>query len=173
MWRWNSRIPFVENGYYHIYNRGYNKWWVFTDRSCFEHFYKLLIKYKEEYKNDLKLVAYCLLPNHFHFVIQSRGTGTQVSDFMKKLQWGYSIWHRVKYPLGTGTKLPFFEWRFKAKIITDEAYLEQCLAYVNFNALKHQIVNNIDDYPWTSYHQITNKDTIDRYRDLVLDELEI
>jgi len=44
---------------------------------------------------------------------------------------------------------------------------------VNFNALKHQIVNNIDDYPWTSYHQITNKDTIDRYRDLVLDELEI
>ncbi|MDP2103338.1 MAG: hypothetical protein Q8K26_00260 [Candidatus Gracilibacteria bacterium] len=92
---------------------------------------------------------------------------------MKKLQGAYSIWHRIKYPLGTGTKLPFFEGRFKAKIITDETYLEKCLAYVNFNAVKHGLVGNIDDYPWTSYHQIISKDKMEKYKDMMLDELEI
>ncbi len=74
---------------------------------------------------------------------------------------------------GTGTKLPFFEWRFKAKLIQDQEYLERCLAYVNFNPLKHEIVKSIDDYERTSYHQLANKDRINQYRDLVLDELEI
>ena len=173
MWRWNSRTPFIENGYYHIYNRGYNKWWVFTDKSCFEHFYKLLIKYKEEFKDDIKIVAYCLLSNHFHLVIQNTGTGTQISDFMKKLQWGYSIWHRVKYPLGTGTKLPFFEGRFKAKLIQDEEYLARCMSYVCFNPVKHKLTEDIHNYPWTSYHQLSDKKSVDSYKDLILDELEM
>jgi len=66
-----------------------------------------------------------------------------------------------------------FEWRFKAKLIKDEDYLSKCLAYVNFNALKHEIVDNIDNYSWTSYHQITNKEKINKYKDLILWELEI
>ncbi len=96
---------------------------------------------------------------------------------MKKLQGAYSVWLRVKYPLedilGTGTqmRLPVFEWRFKAKIIDNEDYLEKCLAYVNFNALKHEIVDNIDNYKWTSYHQL-NKVKLEKYKDLSLDELE-
>jgi hypothetical protein len=58
-------------------------------------------------------------------------------------------------------------------MIHDETYLEQCLAYVNFNAVKHKLVDNIDYYPWTSYHQITDKDKIEKHRDLILDELEL
>ncbi len=58
-------------------------------------------------------------------------------------------------------------------MIHDEAYLEQCLAYVNFNAVKHKLMDNIDDYPWTSYHQITDKNSINAYKDLILDELEL
>jgi len=49
--------------------------------------------------------------------------------------------------------------------------LSKCLAYVNFNALKHGIVDNINNYKWTSYHQI-NKKEIEQYKDLFLDELE-
>jgi REP element-mobilizing transposase RayT len=95
---------------------------------------------------------------------------------MKKLQWSYSVWFRVKYPLedGTGTqlKLPVFEWRFKSKLITDDDYLNKCIAYVNFNPLKHEIVDNIENYKWTSYHQIDKK-KIDQFKDLFLDELEM
>jgi hypothetical protein len=49
--------------------------------------------------------------------------------------------------------------------------LAKCLAYVNFNAVKHEIVENIEDYPRTSYHQI-DKIKIENYKDLILDELE-
>jgi len=49
--------------------------------------------------------------------------------------------------------------------------LEQCLAYISFNPVKHQIVDNIDDYKWTSYHQI-NKKRLEKYKDYILEELE-
>jgi len=68
--------------------------------------------------------------------------------------------------------MPVFEWRFKAKLIKDEQYLFQCLTYVNYNAVKHEIVKDINDYSRTSYHQIENKNKINKYKDLILDELE-
>ncbi len=171
MWNWNSRLPFEENTYYHIYNRWYNKELILNNKLCFEHFHKLIIKYLAEYEKDLKIVSYSLLPNHFHFIIHNLNSDSKISDFMKKLQWAYSLWHRTKYPLKTGTKQAFFEWRFKAKHILDQEYLAKCLAYVNFNAVKHEIVENIEDYPRTSYHQI-DKIKIENYKDLILDELE-
>jgi hypothetical protein len=57
-------------------------------------------------------------------------------------------------------------------MIQDEEYLAKCIAYVNFNPLKHQIVDNIDNYKWTSYHQIDNIN-IEKYKDLLLEELEL
>lgn len=181
MWRWNLRQPFEENNYYHIYNRWYNKNIVFKNDADFEKFYSYIVTFLKDYES-IKMVSWSFMPNHFHFIIHYKGTGSlnkepvpnhqnDVSKFMKRLQWSYSIRHRVKHPLGTGTKLPFFEWRFKAKLIQDEEYLAKCIAYVNFNPLKHQIVDNIDNYKWTSYHQI-DKTKIEKYKDLLLEELE-
>lgn len=173
MWIWNTRIPFIENGYYHVYNRWYNKSIIFNNDKCFEKFYSYLVTFLNEYK-EVKMLSWSFMPNHFHLIIHNTwGTGTQqISNFMKKLQWSYSIRHRTKYPLDNWTKLPFFEWRFKAKFIDNDEYLTQCLAYVNFNPLKHNLVDNIDHYPWTSYHQI-DKSKVEKYKDLILDELEL
>ncbi len=178
MWRWNSRIPFLENGHYHIYNRGYNKSIILKNRYCFEKFYSYLLRYSKEFEGSLEILSYCLLPNHFHLIVRNLdGTGTQVSKFMKKLQWAYSVWLRVKYPLedkGTGTwlKLPVFEWRFKAKLIKTDEYLAQCIHYVNYNPLKHKIVTDIAQYPWTSYHHLTQEQKNQGQDDLILSELE-
>jgi len=46
------------------------------------------------------------------------------------------------------------------------------MSYVCFNPLKHKIVDNIDDYPWTSYHQLNKTDKVNKYKDLELDDLE-
>ena len=178
MWKWNRRDPFLENSYYHIYNRWYNKSIIFKNDYCFEKFYKYLFKYLKEFNLDIKISSYCFLPNHFHLIIHNIDkTWLQLSKFMKKLQGAYSVWFRVKYPLedlttGVQIKQPVFEWRFKAKIIDTDEYLEKCLAYVNFNPLKHEIVDDIDNYKWTSYHQL-DKGKLDKYKDMNLDELEI
>jgi REP element-mobilizing transposase RayT len=165
----NSRFEFLENNYYHVYNRWFEKQIIFRDTYDFERFYKYIIKEQKSY-GTIKLVSYSFLPNHFHFVFHNRETGLQISEFMRKIQVSYAMYFKRKYE--TGLRMPFFEWRFKAKLIQDEAYLEKCLAYVNFNAVKHGIVDNIDDYPWTSYHQIIDKDKIEKYKDLMLDEFE-
>lgn len=169
MWIWNTRIPFEQTAYYHIYNRWYNKSIIFNNEHCFNKFYSYLSMFLKEFQ-EISLISYCFLPNHFHLIIQNFGTGTEVSDFMKKLQWSYSIWHRIKYPIDW--KLPFFEWRFKAKFIDSDEYLYQCMAYVNYNALKHWIVSDIENHPWSSYHTLTNKGIFEPYREMKMWELE-
>lgn len=128
-----------------------------------------MIKYLEWFKT-IKIVSYCLLPNHFHLVVHNLEWWYNLSDFMKRVQWAYATWFRIKHP--SEFKQPVFEWRFKAKLIEDEEYLDKCLFYVNFNAVKHDIVKDIKDYPYTSYHQLSHKDKIKPYENLILDELE-
>lgn len=109
------------------------------------------------------------MPNHFHFVIHNLETGLDLSDFMRKIQVSYAMYFKRNNE--TGLKVPVFEWRFKAKLLKDQDYLARCIAYVNFNPLKHAIVYNIDNYKRTSYHQI-DKNKLEKYKDLTLDELE-
>lgn len=173
MWKWNARDPFEENGYYHVFNRWHNKEIIFHNEECYKRFHSQVVKYSKEYQS-VKIISYCFLPNHFHFILKNAawGTGTEISEFMKKIQWSYSIWHRCRFPKnGTGTKWPFFEWRFKAKYISTQEYLEKSIAYVNFNPIKHKLVHNIEDYKRTSYHQISKLKN-NNYPDLMLWELE-
>jgi len=90
---------------------------------------------------------------------------------MKRLQWAYATRFRVLHPLEF--KQQVFEWRFKSKLITDKEYLNKCLVYVSFNPLKHELVKDIRDYPYTSYHQLKNKNQKIEYQDYILDELEL
>ncbi len=167
---WNSRKDFWENMFYHVYNRGFMKQTIFWNKDQFQMFYTYLILYLKDY-TDIKLVSYALLPNHFHLILRNLKQWKDISDFMKKVQWRYSTRYRIKYPIEY--KQPVFEWRFKAKLIDNEQYLYQCIAYVNYNPVKHQFVENIDDYPYTSYHQIVNKDKFKKVPVPDLIELEI
>lgn len=169
----NTRFEFIENWYYHIYNRWFQKQIIFKNKYDFERFYKYIIKEQQNY-NSVKIVSYSFLPNHFHFIIHNLETGLQISNFMRKVQGSYAMYFKAKYKNETClNKLPVFEWRFKAKLINDQDYLQRCLAYVNFNPLKHEIVNDINDYERTSYHQILDKSKINTYKDLILEELEV
>ena len=47
------------------------------------------------------------------------------------------------------------------------------MSYVSFNAVKHEIVENINDYKWTSYHQLSKNQKVMKYRNLELRELEL
>jgi putative transposase len=89
---------------------------------------------------------------------------------MHKLQVSYAMYIKLKTGLERGT--PVFEWRFKAKRIDTEEYLYQCIAYVNYNPVKHEIVKNIEDYPYTSYHQFIDKQKFTGVPVPELDELE-
>lgn len=50
-----------------------------------------------------------------------------------------------------------FEGPYKSKLIKDDKYLYSIIAYVNLNPLKHKIVENINDWPYISHHDIMSK----------------
>jgi len=136
---------------YHVYNRWFDKMNIFKNKSDFQRFYEIfLFNLELEVFSELKVISYSFLPNHFHLIIFN--PGVELSLLMWRLQNAYAKYFNLKYE----RKWPLFEWRFRAKLIDDDQYLYQAISYVNLNAKKHKIVQDIKDYPWTSYHQIMN-----------------
>ena len=146
----------AEGETYHVYNRGAHKQRIFTEESDYSrfmlllhlanssvpiHFSNLLKQYGgrssieifENEKFDKRLVdvlAYTLMPNHFHLVVRQREE-KGIAIFMKKLATGYSMYFNTKYE-HSGT---LFQGRFKSSHIDSEEYFRYIFAYVHLNPL--------------------------------------
>lgn len=153
------RIPFEENQYYHIYNRWLNKQTLFHSLKDFERFLRYISEQYEIYKDNVWIIAYCILPNHFHFVLKNKKTGFDISNFIWKISSSYSKYLWSKY--GTPKWQQIFESRFKSKLLSNESYLNQCVHYVEFNAIKHWLVESNEDRLFTSYYK-NKKESADK-----------
>jgi putative transposase len=142
--------------YYHIYNRGYNKQTLFFVERDYGRFYDNLDKYKLLFPN-IEIVCFCILPNHFHFLLKEKNPGSNdpgfssISPFMNRIQQSYAAFFNAKYgeSIKQGLKMPVFEGRFQAKEVTDEAYLSQLVNYIYYNPVKHGLVDNAEHWPYT------------------------
>jgi len=61
---------FYKNTYHHLYNRGANKAKIFFDEESYLYFLRRLKHYKNKY--DIKILSYCLMPNHFHIFVKQQ-----------------------------------------------------------------------------------------------------
>ena len=130
---------------YHILNRGVDKRNIFTNQEEIGRFFECMLTFnsielagslyeqsfvKEKTKNKplVKFIAYCLLPNHFHFILEQIEKDG-ISKFMKRLLGGYS-WYFNKKHKRSGS---LFQGPFKAKHIDSNKYLLHASAYVNLN----------------------------------------
>jgi putative transposase len=138
------RLPPDEIGAYHIYNRGNNGQIVFHDEDDFLIFYNLILKAKE--KIDFAIHHYCILQNHYHFVMKS--TGSALSKAMHWINYGYSMKHAWKYK----RRGRLWQARYKSELLDTPEYLSVCTGYAELNAVKHQIVSDPKDYRWSSYN---------------------
>jgi putative transposase len=142
--------PLVDGETYHIYNRGAGKQSVFTASADYERFLLLLYfsnnhepvdfrKYKgpssagvfREKSSDSALVdllAYALIPNHFHLVLRQRGDWG-ITRFMRKLATGYSMYFNTKYE-HSGV---LFQGRFKSSHLDTDSYFKWIFPYVHLN----------------------------------------
>lgn len=142
--------------YYHVYNRGYNKQTLFFNDGDYQRFLAKLIDLNAEY-TAISIKCFCVLPNHFHFLMINQNVdnhpGMNLSKFMNRLQVAYARYFTERYGdlVKRGLKCPVFEGRFKAKEVLDENYLSQLLTYIEYNAVKHEIVSDIKDWPYTSW----------------------
>lgn len=135
---------FHKDTFYHIYNRGLNKQPLFFKPFDYERFLRKIAEYQQKF-SSIKIYAYCILPNHFHFLLQDESSkigveedsrSTLISEFMKGLQLSHAMYFTKQYgdTVKNGLKMPVYEGRFKSKIIFDEAYLESVKNYIDCNA---------------------------------------
>lgn len=129
------------DAYYHVYVRGNSRGKIFIDADDHEMFIRLLKRYlsAEEahdpygisypnFYNKLELIAFCLMPNHFHlFIYQHQHVA--MSALMRSVLTSYSRYFNTKYHRSG----PLFESRYKASRIFDDSYLQHITRYIHLN----------------------------------------
>ncbi|OGD87472.1 hypothetical protein A3J17_00065 [Candidatus Curtissbacteria bacterium RIFCSPLOWO2_02_FULL_40_11] len=151
----NSLKIYLENGYYHIYNRGAGKSKIFKDNQDYNVFLHYLEKYLDpksatSLRDKIKLLAYCLMPNHFHlFVFQKDKKG--IVQFMRSLCTSYAMYFNKRYER-SGT---LFQGRYKAALVESEPYFLHLSRYIHLNPVG--LVSDWQDYRYSSYKNFLGK----------------
>lgn len=179
------KIDFINGEYYHVYNRGIEKRDIFLDGRDYSRFvhdlfefndsnpaldYRLLQKLRggivspAERKQYVDILSWCLMPNHFHFLVRqcvNRG----VSDFLQKIGTGFTTYFNKRYERDGR----LFQGPFKARHIDNDSYLLHISRYIHLNPLDLFQPNWKDDgiQDWYSTHQSLEQYRWSSYRDWV------
>jgi len=94
---------------------------------------------------EVRLLAYCLMPNHFHLVLRADETGA-VSEAMQWAQTSYVSRFRVRY----GSTGHIFQGRFRSFPIQDDEHLLTVMRYVERNPVRANLVDSALDWRWSS-----------------------
>jgi len=159
------KSPVCPDRYYHIYNRGNNRDKLFYHSGDYFFF---LAKYKEYVAPFAETYAFCLLPNHFHFLIKTRNeissSKSVVSNQLRKLFICYT--KRINFMQKRTGGL--FTKNFQRIEISDEAYLSHLVNYIHKNPVKHGIQNNYESYIYSSYRIILSESKTHLNREAII-----
>lgn len=170
--------------YYHIYNRGNNSETLFYSPENYSYFLELYAKYIVPIANTF---AYCLMSNHFHFVVQIK-TESEIKTFSelqlfennkrniitnKKPIPSHQFSHLfIAYSKAINKKHKrtgsLFEHPFERRIIENEMYLQNSIAYVHNNPVKAKLVKSVSEYRWSSYNALLTENKTKLDRDFVM-----
>ena len=150
-------MEFFENELYHIYNRGNNRQQIFFKPDNYLYF---LNKVRKFLLPHCDILAYCLMPNHFHFLINadSRTTSTKIiadkeknilSEGIRMLLSSYT--QAINKQNKTSGSL--FQQNTKAKAITKDSNLYDllCFHYIHQNPMKAKLVEKMEDWVYSSF----------------------
>lgn len=160
---------------YHVYNRGVAKQALFHDNHDYRYFLDALSYYLEESTTLrfsmlpdevrfglsrsmpeqplVKVLAYCLMPNHFHFVLQQLqddGVTHCLRKALNSYTRAYNTRHRRVGPL--------FQGRFQAKRVEDDEQLLHLTRYVHLNPLMAKLTESAEQYRWSSMDAYLKKE---------------
>ena len=131
--------------FHHAMNRGYNGNPVFFEKIDKEIFLKLLNKTSSDLR--IRILAYCLMDNHYHLVIQN--SSGRMSDFFKQLDGQFGTIYRKN----NGGRGYVFQDRYKSMLIQDDPYLLIAISYILKNPARAEIVKNPFGYKWSSINE--------------------
>jgi len=131
---------------YHVLSRGNARQTVFRDPADFSMFTKLLHRAVTE--RPMRLLAWCLMPNHFHFVVRPFRDG-DLGSWMHWLLTTHVRYHQRRY----ATIGRIWQGRFKAFPIQADRHLLAVLRYVERNPVRANLEQTAVGWPWSSAGQ--------------------
>jgi putative transposase len=128
---------------YHVLNRGNARAEVFhkpADYAAFVELIELACK-----RRPIRVIGYCLMPNHFHLVVWPRGDG-DLGTWMQWLMTSHVRRHHRHYHSSGHV----WQGRFKAFPIEEDNHLRTVLRYIERNPLRAGLVEKAEDWAWSS-----------------------
>ncbi|MBU4377436.1 MAG: transposase [Candidatus Omnitrophica bacterium] len=146
---------------YHVLNRGNGKQTIFHKDQDYRTFVELMKEAKKKY--EIKIFAYCLMPNHFHIVMMPIRAG----ELSKYMQWLMTS-HVRRYHRHYETSGHVWQGRFKSFIIQEDNHLLTVLRYVERNPLRKGLVKSAKQWTWSSHRESINEKPV-----LLIDKIPI
>jgi len=135
--------------------RGEHNESIFKEEGDYTMFLELLKRYQEQY--GIKIFAFCLLPEHFHLLVElekkvfedsaKQNKSQEISDFMRDLNNNYTKYYNSRY----ARKGHLFRERFKGALVEKHSYLLKMTAYIHLNPEKLNIAADAKEYSHSSY----------------------
>ncbi|MBI4546693.1 MAG: transposase [Ignavibacteriae bacterium] len=135
---------YIDGNYYHLYNQGVHRSAIFFSDENYCYLLRLLKKYSTLYK--VSVMAYCLMPNHYHFVLRQNERGS-ISRFVQTTFNAYTQAINVQQKIG-GT---LFQGRAKSICIDSDRYVLQLIRYIHLNPVIAGLVRNPEDWLFSDY----------------------
>ena len=140
------------SGIYHIILRGINKQRIFEDDEDNLYFLEMLKTYKDI--SGYELYAYCLMSNHLHLLIKEGEEPLSIA--FRRIGASFVYWYNRKYSRSGH----LFQDRFKSEPVETDEYFLTVVRYIHQNPLKAGIVKEVQEYPWSSYREYSQKPLI-------------
>lgn len=185
-------VPFLPDQYYHFYNRGNNRQAVFFERDNYLYFLRGLKRYLREY---VEILAYCLMPTHYHILVRVRSAKTsevlktsdvssaEISLAMQKFGISYTKAINKRFDrVGA-----LFQGQFKGKPIKHYKHLLNLCMYIHANPVKDGLVFLPEEWEFSNYLEwmnlregtLVNRDFInehfgtpEEYKTLIMDYIK-
>jgi len=130
---------------FHVLNRGVARMRLFGKDGDYEAFERMVEKTLRT--RPMRICAYCLMPNHWHFVLWPERDG-QLGAFLQKLTVTHvRNWQEYHHRVGFGH---VYQGRYKSFPVETEEYFYQVARYVERNALRANLVGRAEEWRWGS-----------------------
>ncbi len=138
------QIVFRSGQYYHIYNQGAGGQPIFHEEENYRYLLRLLKKIAHEC--HVSVIAYCLLPNHYHWLLR-QDQDTEAGMVPRRVFGSYTQAFNRRY----NRRGTLFGGRFQAKLVDNDIYLRHLCRYIHWNPVRHGIVSAPEQWPFSNY----------------------
>ncbi|MEA3437329.1 MAG: transposase [Thermodesulfobacteriota bacterium] len=138
-----------EGCFYHITDRGDDRKKIYISEYDYKQFLKYLLLAKDKFK--FYLYAYCLMPNHYHFLLET--PQPNLAKIMHYINTSYTTYYNVKRKKSGH----LFQGRYKSIVVDKDNYFLELSRYIHLNPVRAKIVKRPEEYKWSSYNGYMRK----------------